>query len=300
MKRSLIIAVLTSVLGFTASALFSACASKPAPVAAPVARVLPANLEEAISSETYRTPTNMARDQFRHPYETLNFFGIKPEMTIVEITPGSGWYMEILAPYLAAKGHYIAATTPPSPENKMATEMYTKIDDWLKARPEVSAKSKITPLAPPEKIEIAPEGTADMVVTFRNVHNWMASDSQKAYFAAFFRALKLGGTLGVVEHRADAKGKSDPKAKSGYVLEKDVIKLAESVGFKLVATSEINANAKDTKDYPEGVWTLPPTLRLKDKDQARYVAIGESDRMTLKFTKPDKAAKNGKKKKSKT
>ena len=178
--------------------------------------------------------------------------------------------------------------------------MYTKIDDWLKARPEVSAKSKITPLAPPEKIEIAPEGTADMVVTFRNVHNWMASDSQKAYFAAFFRALKLGGTLGVVEHRADAKGKSDPKAKSGYVLEKDVIKLAESVGFKLVATSEINANAKDTKDYPEGVWTLPPTLRLKDKDQARYVAIGESDRMTLKFTKPDKAAKNGKKKKSKT
>ena len=276
-------------------AVVSACSSGPKQeTAATPARVLPATLEEAVASTSYRSASNTPRDQYRHPLETLNFFGIKPEMTVIEISPGQGWYMEILAPYLASQGHYIAAVAPPSPANTFATEMYTKTSVWLKDRPELSAKSEISSFSPPDKVDIAPEGTADMVVTFRNVHNWMTNKGEAAAFAAFFKALKPGGVLGVVEHRANPKVKRDPAAKNGYVLEKDVIQLAQKAGFKLEAKSEINANPKDTKDHPEGVWTLPPTLRLKEVDQAKYLAIGESDRMTLKFIKP---LKSGKKKK---
>lgn len=293
LKFSLILAT-----ALISTAAVTACSSKPKQAApAPIALTLPANLEEAISSTAYRSTKNTPRDQYRHPYETLTFFGIKPEMTVVEISPGEGWYMEILAPFLAAKGHYFAAAGVPSPENTFATEMYTKTSTWMKDHPEVSVNAQITPFSPPDKTDIAPEASADMVLTFRNVHNWMAQGSEKAAFASFFKALKPGGTLGLVEHRADPKSKTDPKAKSGYVLEKDVIKLAESVGFKLDSKSEINANPKDTKDHPEGVWTLPPTLRLKEKDQAKYVAMGESDRMTLKFTKPATTPKLSKKKK---
>lgn len=263
-----------------------ACGSSPKQEPPAPARVLPSTLEEAVSNTTYRTEDNKKRDVYRHPVETLTFFGLKPEMTVVEVSPGAGWYMEILAPYLAGKGHYIAAQIPADPANAYFTEMHKRTTTWLQDRPEVSTKVHMSEFAPPQKVDIAPAETADMVLTFRNVHNWAAGNGDEAAFKAFYKALKPGGVLGVVEHRANAKSKRDPKAKSGYVREADVIRLAKRAGFKLEAKSEINANPKDTKDHPEGVWTLPPTLRLKEKDQAKYLAIGESDRMTLKFVKP--------------
>jgi predicted methyltransferase len=276
--------LLFSVLGFIMS-----CSSTPKPVesaAPPAPPHLPSTIEEAVAS-SYRTDSNRARDQYRHPAETLSFFGVKPDMTVVEISPSGGWYLEILAPLLAEHGHYIAAT-PAAMGNAETNDGAKKIADWSSKHPEVAAKMATSDFNPPDKVEVAPAGSADMVLTFRNVHNWMAKDSQRAVFKGFFAALKPGGVLGVVEHRANAKQKRDPKAKSGYVLEKDVIALAQSVGFKLDKKSEINANPKDEKNYEGGVWTLPPTLRLKDKDRERYLAIGESDRMTLRFVKPAK------------
>ena len=262
------------------------CGSSPKQDLPAPARVLPSTLEEAVSNTTYRTEQNKKRDVYRHPLETLTFFGIKPEMTVIEISPGAGWYMEILAPYLAQKGHYIAAQLPADPSNAYFAEMHNRTTTWLQDRPEVSSKVHMSEFAPPSKVDVAPLETADMVLTFRNVHNWISKSGEDAAFSAFFKALKPGGILGVVEHRANAKSKRDPKAKSGYVREADVIRMAERAGFKLEAKSEINANPKDTKNHPEGVWTLPPTLRLKEKDQEKYLAIGESDRMTVKFVNP--------------
>jgi predicted methyltransferase len=246
--------------------------------------VLPKNLQAAVNS-SYRTVENTKRDRYRHPLETLKFFGLTPDMTVVEITPGAGWYTEILAPLLATDGHYIGAI-PPVGENASQNEGNAKVIAWLKSHGEFNGHETIVDFHAPDKLELAASGTADMVVTFRNVHNWIAGGNQEAVFASFFKALKPGGILGIEEHRANPKTKRDPKASSGYVLEKDVIALAKKAGFTLVAKSEINANKKDTKVYPEGVWTLPPTLRLKDKDRETYLAIGESDRMTLKFMKP--------------
>lgn len=242
---------------------------------------LPTTIEEAANSP-FRTEANRARDIYRHPVETLNFFGLKPEMTVVEISPGAGWYMEILAPLVSSKGQYIAAL-PPS-NNEYMKRLNEKVQSWIDNHPELKDKIQTATFNPPE--DIVPEGTADMVLTFRNVHNWMARGTAQEAFNAFYRALKPGGILGVVEHRANPKSKRDPKAKSGYVREADVIQMAQKAGFKLEAKSEINANPKDTKNHPEGVWTLPPTLRLGEKNKDKYLAIGESDRMTLKFVKP--------------
>jgi len=239
---------------------------------------LPTTLEEAVSNDL-RTPANIARDKYRHPLETLNFFGLQAEMTVVEIWPSSGWYSEILAPYLAGKGKYILADTPSDPKGYTTPRL-----EWMSKNPEIAARTTITKFLPPDITDIAPEGTADLVLTFRNIHNWQGDKAQKAAFASFFKALKPGGVLGIVEHRA--KKNNDPK--SGYVLESEVIRYAVGAGFKLEAKSEINANPKDTKNYPEGVWTLPPRLRLGDKDKQKYLDIGESDRMTLKFVKPIK------------
>ena len=248
--------------------------------------VLPKTLQAAVNS-SYRTVENANRDKYRHPLETLNFFGLKPGMTVVEITPGAGWYTEILAPYLATSGQYIGAF-PTVGENAGQNETTAKVIAWLKSHHEFDGHATVVDFKPPEKVEIAPEGTADMVVTFRNVHNWIQGGKENAAFASFYKALKVGGILGVEEHRSNPKSKRDEGAKSGYVLEKDVIALAKAAGFKFVGKSEVNANKKDTKDYPEGVWTLPPTLRLKDQDREKYLAIGESDRMTLKFIKAKK------------
>ena len=242
-------------------------------------RATPQTLEAAVNSE-FRTPANKARDQYRHPLQTLTFFGVKNDMTIVEISPGGGWYAEILAPFLAGNGQYIAA------ENRGPHGGNKQFSEWMALYPQVAGKMSMTEFNPPDQTAIAPPGTADMVLTFRNVHNWMGKQQDLNAFKAFYKALKGGGTLGVVEHRQNPKVKQDPEAKSGYVTEDYVMKLAKKAGFKFVAKSEINANPKDTKDYPEGVWTLPPTYRLGDKDRDKYAAIGESDRMTLKFTKP--------------
>jgi predicted methyltransferase len=245
---------------------------------------LPKTLEEALASP-FRSPLNLPRDVYRHPVETLNFFGIKPTMTVVEISPGGGWYAEILAPYLSLQGKYIAALAPPE-KGGYAKTNFDKFTSWVKSHPALVVQ--YGQFSPPELLNIAEAGSADMVLTFRNVHNWMGNGAEEKAFQAFFAALKPGGILGVEEHRADKKAKTDPKAESGYVKESEVIRMATKAGFKLEAKSEINANPKDTKNHPKGVWTLPPTLALKDQDRAKYLAIGESDRMTLRFVKPKK------------
>jgi predicted methyltransferase len=264
-------------LGLSLSACCSNKVKSTAPAEAPAAAagILPQTIEQAVAGP-YRRPENRARDVYRHPAATLNFFGLKPTMSVVEITPGAGWYSEILAPLLVSQGHYTAAVGGPARENTLGA--------WLALHPDVAAKAQTTVFDPAQNADVAPAGSADMVLTFRNVHNWMSKGTADAAFASFFRALKPGGILGVAEHRANPKHPAD--GKSGYVREKDIVRMAKKAGFKLVAKSEINANPRDTKDYPDGVWTLPPTLRLGDKDRARYLAIGESDRMTLKFVKP--------------
>jgi predicted methyltransferase len=256
--------------------LVGACSSKKDPLK------LPESIEEAVSSG-YRSPENLPRDIYRHPTETLKFFGITPEMTVIEVAPGQGWYMEILAPLLAEEGHYIMAIPVADKPYFKANE--EKINAWKTRYPKVSSKMESGIFSPPSNIVLPPNNTADMVLTFRNVHNWMMAKGEKEAFRAFYNVLKPGGILGVVEHRA-LPTQEDPLAKNGYVREQDVIELAAQAGFRLVATSEINANPKDTKNHPEGVWTLPPNLKLGEKDKAKYLAIGESDRMTLKFIKP--------------
>jgi predicted methyltransferase len=231
-------------------------------------------LKAAVAAD-HRSVGNVARDVYRHPYETLSFFGIKPTDTVVELSPGGGWYTEILAPYLAERGQLYAADGG-SPRFK------AKMDSLG-----VYGKVRITPFDPGKGLlDIAPPGSADAVLTFRNVHNWMGAGKAQDVFDAAFKALKPGGVLGVEEHRLPAAVTQDPKAPSGYVQEATVIKFAEAAGFKLAGRSEVNANPKDTADHPGGVWTLPPTYALKDRDRAKYQAIGESDRMTLKFVKP--------------
>jgi predicted methyltransferase len=240
----------------------------------------------AIIAGSHRAEADKARDKYRHPQETLSFFGVKDNLTVVEIWPGDGWYTDILAPLLKEKGTYYAAGIDPQSDNEARRTRAQKYQAKLTANPTLFDKVKLTVLDPPAKMDIAPEGSADMVLTFRNVHNWIAGGYADAVFKAMFRALKPGGTLGVVEHRGNPAVPQDPKAASGYVNEDVVIKMAEAAGFKLAGKSEVNANPKDTKDYSQGVWTLPPVLRLKDVDREKYLAIGESDRMTLKFVKP--------------
>lgn len=243
-------------------------------------------LAEIVASD-HRTPKYVARDKYRHPVETLTFFGVRPDMTVVEIWPGGGWYTEILAPYLRDEGKYYAAHRNRETDNRRILAGIKRYDAKLAARPDLYGAVIVTQLSR-NKTAIAPEGSADMVLTFRNVHNWMKHGFDQTVFDAMYAALKPGGILGVVEHRADPDAFPDPQTLSGYVQEAQVIELAQAAGFKLVERSEVNANPKDTRNHPEGVWTLPPSLRLKDKDREKYLAIGESDRMTLKFVKPQR------------
>ena len=260
-----------------------------AAVNAVAAEAVPDPLAAAIASPA-RTPKFVARDVYRHPLETLRFFGLRPDQTVVEIWPGRGWYLEILAPYLHDRGKYYAAIEAPD----VAGASQEAKDDaaFLRRRiaddPADFGKVIVTDLHPPQLTEICPPGTADLVLTFRNVHNWIDGGDQQAQFDTFFKALKPGGVLGVVEHRAKPGTSLDETRKSGYVDEAYVKKLAANAGFRFAAESPVNNNPKDTKDYPKGVWTLPPTLELGDKDRAKYLAIGESDRMTLRFVKPGK------------
>lgn len=262
---------------FASLVALSSCSSQKDPLK------LPETIEEAVLESNYRDPANKARDVYRHPVETLKFFGLTPEMTVVEVSPGKGWYMEILAPLLAENGKYIMAMpVADKPYFKANEEL---INSWKAKYPKVGPKMETAIFSPPSKIVFPKDESADMVLTFRNVHNWMTAKGEAKAFEAFYKVLKPGGILGVVEHRA-LPSQEDPLAKSGYVREQDVIELAAKAGFRLVATSEINANPKDTKEYPEGVWTLPPTLKMGEKNREKYLAIGESDRMTLKFIKP--------------
>ncbi len=214
------------------------------------------------------------------------FFGMTPEMTVVEIAPGAGWYSDILAPALKGSGTFIAAHNDPA-----GSEGQKKQRAAFEARmaEQAAMVGPVTMTSFGKGIEgnIAPAGSADMVLTFRNVHNWMGGGYAPAAFKAFYDALKPGGVLGVVEHRMpEGRELTEEARKSGYVKTSDVVKLAEAAGFELAGSSEVNANPKDSADWPGGVWTLPPVLRYGDQDRAKYQAIGESDRMTLKFVKP--------------
>jgi predicted methyltransferase len=234
---------------------------------------------------SWRSDANKARDRYRHPKQTLEFFDIKPGETLIEITPGGGWYTEVLAPFLKGNGVYVAANARPSNPVGEAAQNANALQKKFEADPAQYGEAKTIEFDSKAPTFGAP-ASADVVLTFRNVHNWVVGDTAPLMFKAFFDVLKPGGTLGVVDHRAAPGADMEKIKSSGYLPQDYVIKLATDAGFKLVAQSEINANPKDTKDYEKGVWTLPPTLTLGDKDRQKYLDIGESDRMTLKFIKP--------------
>jgi predicted methyltransferase len=240
---------------------------------------------DAILAGDQRSEANRERDQYRHPKATLLFFGIRPEMSVLEVWPEPGWYTEILAPLLRAKGKYYAGVIAAEPGNAHITQRLDKFREKLASRPDVYDRVAVVSF-PLDGGDAVPPATLDMVLTFRNIHDWMARDAAAQAFATMYRALKPGGVLGVTEHRGNPAVPQDRQAKSGYVNEDYAIKLIEAQGFRLVGKSEINANPKDTKDYEQGVWTLPPTYRLGPRDHDKYAAIGESDRFTLKFVKP--------------
>ena len=244
-------------------------------------------LDQVLAGD-WRSPEHKARDAYRHPKATLQFFGVRPDQTVIEITPGGGWYSEVLAPLLHDNGHYIAAIAKPSGDGEDSRDK-TGLKAKFAADAAHYGKAQILEFDPKAPVLGAP-GSADVVLTFRNVHNWVEADTAPLMFKAFFAALRPGGVLGVVDHRAADNASIDAVKDSGYLPTDYVVKLATDAGFKLEEKSEINANPKDTKDYPKGVWTLPPTLTLGEQDKAKYQAIGESDRMTLRFVKPASAS----------
>lgn len=253
MTKSKLLAIAFTALCFSASSL---AADKTA-------------LEQAVAGE-HRSTENRARDQYRHPVETLAFFGIEPDHTVVESWPGGGWYTQVLAPYLKENGKLIAAEPQPR-------ESYHQM---LNANPDVYSDVELVDLS--SGVALAEPGSIDAIVDFRNSHNWIGSkERHDPLLRAWHKALKDDGIVGIVDHRRDPEG----PATRGYLSEQQVIDIMDQYGFKLLERSEINANPKDSKDYPSGVWTLPPTLTLGDEDREKYLAIGESDRMTLIFTK---------------
>lgn len=254
---------------------------------------LAADIDRALSSAVngaHRDAAQVARDPWRNPQATLAFFGIRPDMSVVEIWPGAaGWYTEILAPYLRAHGQLYAAHFNHDSSAAFFRESRAVFEAKLAANPKIYDRVRLTTFNPPEHVDIAPPGSVDAVLTFRNVHNWyMRGGGEERVLLAFkalHRALKPGGVLGVVDHRLPAQRPLTDQEASGYMREDYVIDLAQRAGFVLEAASEINANPEDAADHPQGVWTLPPSLRLGDTNSERYLAIGESDRMTLRFRK---------------
>jgi predicted methyltransferase len=239
-------------------------------------------LAAAVASPA-RSPNFVARDGARHPGEELAFFGLKDDQHVVELWPSGGYWTEIIAPYLKARGHYtVALPAPGDAEEDAAVKRWHERVGPHKERYGTIAETMLGP----KRFDIAPPASADLVLTFRNLHNWMGDGYAAEALAACFRALKPGGILGIEDHRGRADRPQDPKAESGYVRQDHAIALAKAAGFELVGSSEINANPKDTADWPQGVWTLPPTLTLGDKDRAKYIAIGEADNFVLKFRKP--------------
>jgi predicted methyltransferase len=276
-----------NIASWIAGALLCACTavppSAPAPPPTPRDSVTAAAIERVLAAE-HRSPENRARDAWRHPLDTLLFFGIRPDMTVAEVWPGAGgWYTEVLAPLLSGGKLYVALM-PPRPDNAYVTDSLKGFNEKLAARPDLYGRVEVTSLGP-GAFEVAPPESCDLVVTFRNLHNWMNLGFAPDALAAMHRALKPGGILGVVEHRADPAKPVDPLATNGYVNEDHAIRLIEAAGFTLAARSGINANPKDTKDYEQGVWALPPSYRLGARNRAKYQEIGESDRFTLRFVK---------------
>jgi predicted methyltransferase len=263
--------LLCLILGFP---LTSVAASAPGAVDPALAR--------AIASPE-RSPNFVARDPARHPAEELTFFGLTSTQNVVELWPGAGYWTEILAPYLKAHGQYAVALPRPgdAEEDAVVKRWHERIG------PQKDRYGTIhETFLGPGRFAIAPPGSADLILTARNLHNWIEEGYADEALAACFKALKPGGILAVEDHRGRADQPQDPKAKSGYVREDYAVALVKKAGFVLDGASEINANPKDTKDWPKGVWTLPPTLTLGDTDRAKYVAIGESDNFVLKFRKP--------------
>jgi predicted methyltransferase len=240
---------------------------------------------QAAMKGKHRAAGDAERDKYRHPVETLEFFGFKPTMTVLDIGPGEGWYTALLAPALAKSGQYVATTNDPNgPADSRGTFYGQRFKAFLDRAPEIYGKAQ-TIVVDPKAPKIGKDAAFDLVVVMRGVHGMESSGTLDAWLQEIHRSLKPGGILGIEEHRAAAGADPTESAKKGYVPEKWVIEQVEAAGFKLAGKSEINANPKDTKDYPEGVWTLSPTFRLGDKDREKYAAIGESDRMTLKFVK---------------
>ena len=245
------------------------------------------DLLDTVIQSPHRAEANRLRDQYRHPKETLLFFGLRPDMTVVEISPANGWFTEIIGPFVKNQGYFYAAVpalTDDMPEALKRRDVNYR--QMLKSAPELYGKPIInayTSNAP----QFAPDGVADLVVTFRNVHNWAKTGHTSSMFKGFYKSLKSGGVLGVVEHRAKPGTSLPQQIESGYMTEEFVIDTATAAGFKLVRKSEINSNPLDTKDHPGGVWNLLPNLRnVPETDKPRYRAMGESDRMTLQFVKP--------------
>lgn len=277
-------------LGLLAPVLFG-CATKPETWSEPTVATAPASAApdptadklKAALAGAHRAPENAARDVHRHPFETLTFFGLRHDMTVVELAPGAGWYTEILAPVLRDEGTLrVTSENPQGDPNAYGTRRARELSALLDKNAEVFGKVEVAIIAPPDSFPLGAPGSADIVVSFRNLHGWLRSGQADAILAGVAAVLKSGGVFGLVDHRGNAQSKPD----SGYVSEEAAIAAVEKAGLKLVEKSEVNANPEDTKDYEAGVWTLPPTLRLKDKDREKYTAIGESDRFTMKFVKP--------------
>lgn len=245
-------------------------------------------LEEVLAGD-HRSERNRARDASRNPLETLAFFGLRQDMTVVELWPGGGWYTEVIAPVLREQGQYYAAQWPTDSPRTYVPRALARYGEKLAANPERYDGVSVVHIGP-GTWDPVPEGTADLVLSFRSVHNFMEDGYAQEMFDASFRMLKPGGHFGIVQHRGDPTVAQDPKAESGYVAESWIIALARQAGFEVVANAEINANPKDLKHYPEGVWTLPPSSRLADTPEGpAYAAIGESDRMTLLLVRPQAA-----------
>ena len=285
MKRLLLAALVSTLVPAT----LVACATTASPEATSTSpsAATDANALHAVLAGDWRDPKNSARDGQRHPYETLSFFNVAPRDTLIEITPGGGWYTEVLAPYLREHGRYVAAVwddaIPGQPGYRY--RLNKSLRDKLAGNPAVYGTPEVRVFDPKAPV-FGPVASADVVLTFRNAHNWVGDGNPDAYFKAFFDVLKPGGTLGVVDHRAKPGTALEAMKKSGYLTEALVVEYATKAGFVLEEKSEINANPKDTADHPNGVWTLPPSNNHDAADAAKYKAIGESDRMTLRFRKP--------------
>ena len=289
----------TTVLAAGIAALLAACGGSEPPAPAAPTAATPAPAAPAAAPETptlarwiagdHRAAADTARDAARHPTETLEFFQLKPTDTVLEVTPGAGWWTDILAPFLRQDGRYIALiwdeNVPDAP--KYYASNNAKLREKLAGRPELYDKVEISTFNAAAPGALGKPESVDLVVTFRITHGWIGGGTAAAMYKGFFDVLKPGGRLGVEQHRAAAGSDPAETSKQGYVSEEAVIALAEAAGFQLLAKSEVNANPKDTKDYAKGVWTLPPVLAEGETDKDKYLAIGESDRMTLLFVKPE-------------